>query len=194
MKKIRNFKKLEDVLNVPGYGVKTVKGLPTLVTKGRRAAFNNFIQRECDEIIADSRTADFPMWKMLWPEDFEMPSREEMAMRLTRDYSFIYKGWENVPCPAPTHLIRKAHKYGKTMSYRYYSVYDSRTGKCATLPVSNLIWMCCNPDKEIKDGFDIDHIDGNSLNDVPENLQCITRADNLAKRSGARNQYDFIGE
>ena len=37
--------------------------------------------------------------------------------------------------------------------------------------------------------MDVDHIDNNSLNDTLDNLQLLTRQENLAKRTGYRNQY-----
>lgn len=37
--------------------------------------------------------------------------------------------------------------------------------------------------------MDVDHIDRNSLNDTLDNLQLLTREDNLAKRRGYMNQY-----
>ena len=37
--------------------------------------------------------------------------------------------------------------------------------------------------------MDVDHIDGNSLNNSVLNLQLLTRAENLAKRKGYMNQY-----
>lgn len=38
--------------------------------------------------------------------------------------------------------------------------------------------------------IDVDHINNDSLDDRLENLQLLTRAENLAKRKGHRNQYE----
>ena len=37
--------------------------------------------------------------------------------------------------------------------------------------------------------MDVDHIDSNSLHDTLDNIQILTRKQNLAKRHGFRNQY-----
>ncbi len=42
---------------------------------------------------------------------------------------------------------------------------------------------------EIPDGYEIDHINGNKHDNRIENLQCITKADNLARKIGKRWIY-----
>ena len=40
----------------------------------------------------------------------------------------------------------------------------------------------------LAEGFDIDHIDGDSLNNLPSNLQAISRKENLSKRKKTQKE------
>ena len=46
------------------------------------------------------------------------------------------------------------------------------------------------PPHTAPEGLDIDHINDNSLDNNFDNLQLLTRAENLAKRKGHRNQFE----
>lgn len=54
------------------------------------------------------------------------------------------------------------------------------TGIKKMLPVSRLVWSAFN-NASIPDGYVIDHIDCNPLNNIPENLQCITYSENTKR-------------
>lgn len=180
-KKTRNFKKLADVLDVPGYKVcRQLYGSPQLFCKGHKRAVDKYVTRL---VISSIKNDELP---------FSKPTYKERREMLVNELNEIYGGWENMEVRVRPYINTKKHKYGKTMKYFYYSIYDSRTGKSYSLPVSNFVWMATHPDEEIPDGYDIDHINGDSLNDDPENLQCITRKENLAKRKGAKNHYYYI--
>lgn len=178
-KKTRNFKKLADVLDVPGYDVSYDYGYPQLICKGHKRAFDKLVTRTVYAVIESGFAPAKATYK-------------ECRENLVNSWNERYGGWENMVIDVFPHIMTKAHKYGKTMRYQYYSLTDSRTGKSLSLPVSNLVWMYHHPNEEIPDGYDIDHINGDSLDDRIENLQCITRKENLAKRKGAKNQYDYI--
>ena len=55
--------------------------------------------------------------------------------------------------------------------------------------VSNIVWIWFNG--QIPQGYDIDHIDNNPMNNNLSNLQLLTRKENLAKRGCGRNQYNY---
>lgn len=78
------------------------------------------------------------------------------------------------------------HKYGEDKTY--YIIGFSFFGKQITIPLQRLIYAYYVDD--IPEGYDIDHIDNNTLNNDPSNLQLLTRKDNIAKRFGKKNQYE----
>ena len=86
-----------------------------------------------------------------------------------------------------TYVSTTKHKYGKDLSYQIISVYNYDTKKITTLTYHTFLyaWFI----GEVPAGYDVDHIDGDTLNNDLNNLQILTREENLAKRGGGRNQY-----
>ena len=81
-------------------------------------------------------------------------------------------------------LAKGPHKYRPDKFYPKVS-FSCRTGQKGkrisyNIPLSRLIytWFI----KDIPDGYVIDHIDNNSYNCLPNNLQMLTVEQNLAKR------------
>lgn len=75
----------------------------------------------------------------------------------------------------------KNHKYGKQCVYILVCPWDYETGKRIPMTLQRIVYMYFKGD--IPEGYDIDHIDNDSLNNLPSNLQALTRKDNLAKRT-----------
>lgn len=67
---------------------------------------------------------------------------------------------------------------GHTCSYAGYMIGGYKRQKWVNK--SNIIYCWYIGDRDVNK--DIDHINNNSLDDRPENLQLLTRAENLAKR------------
>lgn len=86
------------------------------------------------------------------------------------------------------YIISARHKYGKTM--QYYVYYATVNKKQLVIMQSNIMYCWYNGDRDITK--DVDHINNNSLDDRPENLQLLTRRDNLLKRGKWFNQWDYI--
>lgn len=84
-------------------------------------------------------------------------------------------------------LLTKKHKYGLTQ--HYLVVGFSANGKSFTTTLSRLVYCWYHGD--IPEGWwDIDHIDGDTMNNMPDNLQLITHSENIKKRRcGGANQY-----
>lgn len=87
----------------------------------------------------------------------------------------------------PIYTNTKKHPYGKNVTYLITTLWDAERGKNTTYTVSRLVYIYFNGD--IPEGYDVDHIDGDTFNNIPENLQLLTRKDNLNKREFNGNQY-----
>ena len=101
---------------------------------------------------------------------------KSVGIELDDRYSYIH----------PT-LLTKKHKYGITQHYLVVGFWAN--GKPFTTTLSRLVYCWYHGD--IPEGWwDIDHIDGDTMNNMPDNLQLITHSDNIKKRRcGGANQY-----
>ena len=86
----------------------------------------------------------------------------------------------------PQSINVKNHKYGKSCVYALAFPWDFDLGKRVTMTVQRLVYLYFNGD--IPEGYDIDHKDNDSLNNLPSNLQAITRKENLMKREKTAKQ------
>ena len=75
-------------------------------------------------------------------------------------------------------LARGKHKY-RPDKY-YYKITYSLNRKVINIPLSRLIYVWFKDD--IPDGYVVDHINNDSFDNRPENLQLLTVGDNLKKR------------
>lgn len=91
------------------------------------------------------------------------------------------KTWKKIN---PIINIRQ-HPYGKPKSY--YLVGFSNDCKNHTYPMARVIYAWFKG--YVPADKDVDHIDNNPTNNNIENLQLLSRSENLAKREGNVNQY-----
>jgi DNA polymerase I-like protein with 3'-5' exonuclease and polymerase domains len=85
----------------------------------------------------------------------------------------------------PHELIPREWKLGRLKVYL-----RNNTNKKYAFPVSHLVWMTFN-NQEIPEGMVIDHVNCNSLDNRPENLQCISYSENI-KRSYKYTRTSFV--
>lgn len=99
-----------------------------------------------------------------------------------------------------TYIVTGKHKYGKDRKYSVIvltDIFRPKRKDCrgwtshpqTNIIVSNIVWVWFNG--QIPQGYDVDHIDNNPLNNKLSNLQLLTRQENLAKRGCGRNQYSY---
>lgn len=100
------------------------------------------------------------------------------------------------------YIYTAKHKYGKDMKYKVIGIYDpelykkqcQKAGKPLVSGAGNR-YICVNRivyawfhgmcPKEM----DVDHIDGDTMNNFVSNLQLLTRKENLKKRTRQSNQH-----
>lgn len=114
---------------------------------------------------------------------------------LTKDYNIYYEDGKFYQCKpraglkeVKTFITAKKHKYGKTIVYEYVYLYNYRTHKPSLMSYHAFLYAWFKG--EVPAGYDVDHIDGDTLNNDLDNLQLLTRKENLAKRKiKGPNQY-----
>jgi len=106
------------------------------------------------------------------------PIIKQTYQKQVRDRS---KEWSEI---RPVRDLIGRHKYGKD---RAYPVVDLKMdGKYRTVLVSNIAWVW---EHGAIGDFDIDHIDGNPMNNSLENLRRLTHEENLRYRKEKNNQW-----
>ena len=92
------------------------------------------------------------------------------------------------------HIVINKHKYGKEKNYIYVSLRIERlTNGKKQIPIGlhNIVYAWYKG--EVPLGYEVDHIDGDSFNNKIDNLELVTREENLKRRKikGA-NQWYYI--
>lgn len=77
------------------------------------------------------------------------------------------------------HLSTRKHKYSPNKVYEVVCVYDKDTKLMKTLSLARVVWAWFYG---VPEGYDVDHKDNNPHNNALENLQLLTRKENIAKR------------
>ena len=85
-------------------------------------------------------------------------------------------------------IIGPNHKYGKSCKYVFYGLYLN--GKFYQVGLHNIIYAWYKG--EVPIGYEVDHLDGDTFNNSPENLELVTRAENIHRRSLQVNQYYYL--
>ena len=84
-----------------------------------------------------------------------------------------------------SYISTTKHEHGKDMNYKIVGVKINGIKRYYTL--SNLVWIYYRGN--IPEGYDVDHINDDSLDNRLENLQLLTRKENIEKRKGKKNQF-----
>lgn len=99
------------------------------------------------------------------------------------DYTIIRKTTGKVQKPLNSTTY---HKYGNNKTYQVLNVINT-SGKHTTAPIHRILYEYYIG--VIPEGYDIDHINGDSLDNDITNLQILTRKENLEKARKEKGLY-----
>ena len=106
-------------------------------------------------------------------------SRLENGKYLVRHYGRNARSLNRSLKVIKTSIIYRKHPYGKKKSYKAYVFHEC--GKLYSIPEQRLVYAWFKDD--IPANYDVDHIDGDPMNNRLDNLQLLTRKENLARRT-----------
>ena len=84
-------------------------------------------------------------------------------------------------------LMTTKPKYGKERSYKFVYYYKQEKHVMCPIALHRLIYVWYKGD--IPKGMIVDHVDNNQLNNDPDNLQLLTRGENVKKNNNGHNQF-----
>ena len=86
------------------------------------------------------------------------------------------------------HINSQDRKYSKSCEYVFYDLYIN--GKQRRIYLHNIIYAWYKG--KVPLGYEVDHLDGNTFNNSPENLELVTHAENVRRQSLHANQYYYL--
>ena len=115
-------------------------------------------------------------------------SKTENGEYLVRHYGRNAKSLKrSLKVIKPT-IIGRKHPYGKEIRYKAYAFHEN--GKAYNISEQRLVYAWFKDDIPAK--YDVDHIDGDTMNNSLDNLQLLTRKENLAKRTLTQTEINNL--
>ena len=114
--------------------------------------------------------------------------RNEKDEYLVRHYSRNKRSLKRSLKVIKVSLIGKNHPYGNNCMYKAYLFHEN--GKAYTISEHRLVYAWFKDD--IPANYDVDHIDGDKMNNRLDNLQLLTRKENLAKRTLTQTEINNL--
>ncbi len=114
--------------------------------------------------------------------------RNKKGEYLVRHYGRNAKSLKRSLKVIKTSIIGRKHPYGKETRYKAYLFREN--GRAYTIPEHRLVYAWFIGD--IPANYDVDHIDGDTMNNSLDNLQLLTRKENLAKRTLTQTEINNL--
>ena len=115
-------------------------------------------------------------------------SRNENGEYLVRHYGRKTSSAKRSLRVIKVSIIGKKHPYGKNRMYKAYLFHEN--GKAYTISEHRLVYAWFIGDIPAK--YDVDHIDGDPMNNRLDNLQLLTRKENLARRTLTQTEINNL--
>lgn len=115
-------------------------------------------------------------------------SKTENGGYLVRHYSRNNRSLKRSLKVLKPQTIGRKHPYGKPCMYKAYIFHEN--GKNYTISEHRLVYAWFKDDIPAK--YDVDHIDGDPMNNRLDNLQLLTRKENLARRTLTQTEINNL--
>ena len=115
-------------------------------------------------------------------------SKTENGEYLVRHYSRNNRSLKRSLKVLKPQIIGRKHPYGKPCMYKAYIFHEN--GKNYTISEHRLVYAWFIDDIPAK--YDVDHIDGDPMNNRLDNLQLLTRKENLARRTLTQTEINNL--
>ena len=126
-----------------------------------------YMAKYCSQLTKEMLTEKYGIKALTWDE-------QSHKWIISKDSTRKSPG-----CVFRQFVSTRKHKYTPNKVYECVNVYDKETKQMKSLSLARVVYAW---HYGVPEGMDVDHIDNNPHNNALDNLQLLTRKENIAKR------------